>query len=740
MASATTPELSALAQLARLYGVQASYVAMDGAVQQASPETLLALVQAMDLSLRTLADAPEALRQAQRRPWLRRVEPVAVAWEGRTRPLEVSLPPESNLEARLCWELRCEDGEVFRGDFIPAKAELARTAPPDGQHYPVFHLPLPERLPLGYHKLRVEGPDFAAQTLVLAAPRRAWQPAGRRGRREWGVFLPLYALRGTREAGAGNYSDFGELVEWVNSLGGSVAATLPLMAAFLEEPFGPSPYAPASRLFWNELYIDLARVPELEGCAPARELMGSAAYRAEEEALRGAELVDYARQWQMKRAVLSELARAFFASDSPRRAELEQYARQRPRLRDYAAFRAAGRARHGSWWVWPEHMQGGRLSPEDYAAEDFQFFLYAQWLAQQQIDELADRARQAGPGLYLDLPLGVHPDSYDVWHEPENFALDLSGGAPPDAFFSKGQNWGFPPLHPLRIRENGYRYVIDSMRQLMRHAGVVRIDHVMGLHRLYWVPKGMEATEGTYVHYHADEMYAILNLESHRHQSLVVGEDLGTVPDYVRRALRSHNVRRMYVGQFSVQPNPEAPLEAVGRGMVASLNTHDTPTFAGFWHERDLDDQVQMGLLDKGQEREARQRRAAIRQALVHYFAGEKAPGRVAASTGNGAGRLEGIDDEQFEAVLRGALACLAQSPAGLVLVNLEDLWGELKPQNVPGTSEAERPNWVRRARRSLAEIKTDARIGALLGELHRLRQLKFQTMPPTPPLKEVQS
>jgi 4-alpha-glucanotransferase len=339
------------------------------------------------------------------------------------------------------------------------------------------------------------------------------------------------------------------------------------------------------------------------------------------------------------------------------------------------------------------------LRKGDYEEAAQQFHLYVQWLAHGQVDELIQRGEQNGVSLYLDLPLGVNPDGYDVWRERESFALDASAGAPPDAFFSKGQDWGFAPLHPRRIRESGYQYVLAFLRFQMRHARLLRIDHVMGLHRLYWVPRGFEARQGTYVNYPAEELHAIFNLESHRNRTRLVGENLGTVPAVVNQSLERHGLRSMFVVQFEERANAQAALCAPPRLGVASVNTHDTPTFAAHWRGDDLEDCVALGLLPRKELKGAKKNRERLKTALVRFL---KTQGLLKAGK---AGAPE---------VLRALLAWLKSSPSEIVLINLEDLWLERRPQNVPGTS-TERPNWRRKARFSLEEIFRDKQLRRLI-------------------------
>jgi len=475
---------------------------------------------------------------------------------------------------------------------------------------------------------------------------------------------------------------------------------LPLLAAFLDNPVcEPSPYSPASRLFWNEFYLDIQRAPEFLQCREAQALVRSKPFQAQLRAFRRSDIIDYRAQWAARRSVLELLAKYFFSKTSPRRAEFNRFLRTHPQVKEYSAFRAVCDKSKTSWHHWPQRLREGHLRNGDYDEATQQFHSYVQWLAHGQVDELVQRGEQKGVKLYLDLPLGVNPDGYDVWRERESFALEASAGAPPDLFFSKGQDWGFAPLHPRRIRESGYEYVLAFLRFQMRHARLLRIDHVMGLHRLYWVPRGFEARQGTYVNYPAEELHAIFNLESHRNRTRLVGENLGTVPAVVNQSMERHGLSKMFVVQFEERPDPKTALVSPPALSVASLNTHDTPTFAAHWRGDDLLELVRLGLLPRGSLKTARKVRERLKMALMRFL---KTQGLLK-------GRKPGAQE-----VLRAALAWLKSSRSEIVLINLEDLWLETRPQNVPGTS-SERPNWRRKARFTLEQIFQDKRLRKLI-------------------------
>ena len=688
-----------LQTLARFYNLQTVY--RDGFAQlRAAPvEAVLAVLKSLDAPISSYDDVADALRQRRQELWQRPVEPVLIAWEG--APLHFKLRMPVHLaEVKRKYQIALETGATVEGECGDGQRVYTREV--EGIQYVARTFTIPP-LPLGYHRLELRLGDSIVESFVISAPAQAY---GSSSKKSWGVFCPLYALNSDRSWGAGDYTDLAAFADFVGGLQGTAVATLPMLASFLDEPFNPSPYAPVSRLFWNEFYLDVERIPELEQCASAQALVDSPAFRRELSEVQGESVVDYRRCMALKRQIIEKLLSCLQSKDSRRRRSFKRYATTHATARDYAAFRAVVERYRTVWFQWPDSARAGTLSPGDYDEQAYQYHLYVQWQCEEQNRWLRDSAKKRGVFLYLDFPLGVNRDSYDVWRERDLFALNASGGAPPDALFLKGQNWGFPPLNPDAMRRQHYRYYIDCLRHHMNVAGMLRIDHIMGLHRAFWVPAGFSAAEGLYVHHPGDEYYAILSLESHRHQVQIVGENLGTVPVYVNEAMARRNIFGMHVGIFGVNPSGERALDNAAADTVASLNTHDTTPFMGFWTGADIEDRFQLGLLTEPQAEQEQQFRAAQRQALVEFL-----ENRGFLPKANGTP----------DAVLKGWLEFLAQNEEAFLLINLEDLWLEPAPQNTPGTWQ-ERPNWQRKARLSLDAIRQSDSILQLLQTISDIR------------------
>jgi len=618
----------------RPVGVQRAYWDVSGRLRRPPPEAVHAVERALDADPH---EPPPA------------VEPVVVAWDGRLR---VRLRAR-RLPDRVACAVLLEDGTELGWRVVPTR-EL-----PDDQAM----LRLPELLPLGAHRLRLAAGRERWQSVVLSAPRRlpAVPAPG------WGVWVPSHALWSQKNGGP-DFEALRRAAAWLREQGGGVLGTLPLYAGLLDEPCEPSPYLPASRLFWNELLVHTG------GGSP-----------------RSGGPLDYRQAFRDRRTRLLELWRA--CGDRERQ-EVEAWAAGQPWLTEYAAFRALLDLQRRPWRQWPEPHRGG-LVPEGSVDPDARgLYTYAQWLAGRQLERVAFE----GVWVYLDLPLGVHPDGFDAWRFRGLFADGVTVGAPPDPFSARGQDWGFAPPHPHRVREDGYAYLRACLARAFSVAKMLRLDHVMALHRLYWIPQGFSAAEGVYVRYPAEELYAAVMLEAARAGAVVVGEDLGTVPNEVRRELDKRGFWRMYVLLFElVGPGAREP----GRNTVASLGTHDTPTFAGFWEGLDIAERERLLGLGAEAAQVERLRRASQVRSLARWL---------------------GVSSEDPRGALRALFRWLGRSPAACVLASVEDLWGETERHHLPGTPSHAYANWRRRMRYALEDWTQSEEVREVLAELRRAR------------------
>lgn len=717
------PESSLLAELAGLYGVLTGYRDSKGRWRESPPESVVAVLRSLgaELPASDCSGMPSgvavarAIRARRAEEARRLVEPVLVAWDGVLTSMTVNLP-RRGLKV-LALSLSREDGAVQEWNTDASAVSVVGAEGPGPRGYQTQRIKLPwspsRRLPLGYHRLRVSVVGrHAAEVTVISAPRRCWSGAGERqpalptpvehGREsnveasgrgcgaqaaqgQWGLFAPLYALRSDRNWGAGDLADLRDLRNWVRDRGGSMVALLPLLAGFFDRPFEPSPYRPVSRLFWNEFYLAVEEIAEWEFCPGARKLWESSSVREQLHRLRAEPFVDYRQIMAVKRRILEALARCFHdRAVEERKHAFAAFLRDHPEAEDYARYRADVEGSHGQ-------------SVRDEATR---YHLYCQWQMEEQLARISQDRGSSQPGLFVDLPLGVHPDGFDVRKWPELFVREASSGAPPDDFFSLGQHWDSPPLHPERIRDQGHKYFADCLRHHMRHATCLRIDHVMSLHRLFWVPEGLTPSDGVYVKYPAEELYAVLCVESHKHATVVVGEDLGTVPAGVRSAMKRRGVLRTWVLQSSLRPRAADAVPPVPRHALASLSTHDMFPFAGFVSGDDISARVSTGQLDdKGAHRERVLRRRMIARLEDQCVASRDTDAVLFWARLNP--KLLDSNQGRLLFCLLGRLYC---SSADLVLVNLDDLVLETRPHNIPGTGSAHE-NWRRKILRAVGEL-----------------------------------
>jgi 4-alpha-glucanotransferase len=521
-------------------------------------------------------------------------------------------------------------------------------------------------LPLGYHHLTVEAANRHQTCSVISAPVEAWHRPGE-SHRSWGVGTELAALRSARSRSVGDLRDLETLCRWVRGHGGDLVTVLPLLPTFNVAPPEPSPYSPVSRLFWSELMLDVgdgARMP-----APPQRLDVMAADAEVRAALSAVPLPDPS-------AVGEELAR-------------------------YAQFRGAQIRLGRNWRDWPREARAGTPTRDQVDPGEERFHIVAQHLARQQLHDLRARLDEGGMRLGLDLAVGVHPDGYDPWSRQTLFGEGMSVGAPPDLGFPSGQDWGFAPVLPAASRREGHRYIAASIAHQASLSGVLRVDHIMAWTRLYWIPKGLSLHQGTYVSYPAEELFAILTLESHRNRCEVVGENLGTVPPDIGEALPRHRIWGMYLAEFQEWAGPEdAPLPPTA-GDMALVGTHDTPTFAGWLAGNDIADRVEHHLLTEAAAPGVRKERSRAAAGLAQWLA-------------------RPLDDPG--ALLAALLEWLGRSESPLVVPWLEDLWLEDRGVNLPGTRSSARPNWQRPMRKLLDDVFTDAEIDGLIRHLARAR------------------
>jgi len=743
-------EQTLLTKLAERAGIAADYYDIAGILHLTSDDTRRAILTAMGFAVDSAASLTQALKEWDEAPWQRPCDPVRILRDGETGdPLSCCLAIEDGKETSVAveWQVRDEANAVVQEGQAGPGLSAVEVRFLKGQRHVRIEIPAPHGLALGYYNLTVRAESLVGGVVgtmrVIVAPRQCYVPPSiEANQRLWGLALQLYSLSSDRNWGCGDFTDLRRIVEWAGKeLGAGVIGLNPLHALRNTTPYHISPYSPYSRLYLNELYIDLERLPEFSGSEEAQQQFLAPEFQAKLQALRESRLVDYGAIATAKRTMLDLAYRKFlkdaYSGEEPnlqpntaRAWLLEQFIQSEgTSLELYATFQTLEEERwliqskSATWHDWPTQFLMPGQPVREYAKGHrtrIRFFQYIQWVASEQLNEVRETIEKlAMPiGLYHDLALGADRDGAEAWIYQSVLALGADCGCPPDPLGPEGQNWGLPPINPHALRASGYELMIQLLRHNFRAGGAIRLDHVMAFFRLFWIPHGRPSSEGTYVQYPFEDLLAIVALESVRSKTLVIGEDLGTVPDWVREQLAKARVLSYRVFYFERWRDGawKSPGDYPAQSLAVAA-THDLPTLAGFWSGEDL--QVRSGLgafTDDAacrQTWEIRQRdKAGILSAL------------------NREGLLpNGVTDDLATTPAMTTELCraihiyLARTSACVMLANLEDGLGELSQTNLPGTVDSH-PNWTRKYAVRVNEILCDERLRQLGAVLRSTRLL----------------
>lgn len=729
---------AALEQLCALCGIVPDYYDIWGRRRHISADTQHAFLAAMGVPAGTDSDVRRSRQELELREWRRWLPPVKVARRnGEAVEFPISMPA-SMARHRFEWALVLENGARESGELRPADLPLAAEAKMGGACFVRCTFTLPHTPDLGYHQFelcsREEDRERAVRMSLIMAPPQCYQPEALSAQgRVWGLAVQLYALRSKRNWGMGDFTDLKTLIDFSARVGAGIVGVNPLHALFPHNPLHASPYSPSSRIFLNVLYLDVEAVPDYAECDAARDLVLDSGFQARLRTLRATELVDYQGVAAAKFEVLGLLylnfrERHLAAGDRRAQAFLAFQAQGGAALRQQALFEALQRHFHSSdpsiwgWPAWPEAYRDpaaeavARFAAE--RAEQVEFFEYLQWQVELQL-EAAGRCSWEhclGAGLYQDLALGVDRGGGEAWANQGLYALGASMGAPPDDFNLHGQDWGLPPMIPQQLADAAYAPFIATLRANMRHAGALRIDHVMGLMRLFWIPAGGTPEAGAYVAYPLDDLFGIVALESQRNRCLVVGEDLGTVPDAVREAMARCGVLMYRLFYFEKeQDGGFRPPAAYPASALVAASTHDLPTLSGYWHGSDLDARTQLGLFPSEEMRQGQiVARAQDRAQLLVALERERL--LPAAASIHPAG-----NPEMSAELARAIHVYLVRTPSQVMMVRPEDVLGQVEQVNLPGTTD-QYPNWKRKLPLNLEEWSVDPRFVALAEALRAER------------------
>ena len=711
-----------LDQLCQCYGIAADYTDIWGKLHPVAPSTKQAILAAMGVITTQKANLQQALLEYTERSWRRPLPPVQVCRQPDPPRILLSIP-ENCAVREFHWHLHLEFGQRESGRLCPKDLDVAEKCRIDETDFARYIFSLPEPIAIGYHQFILESAEIRAEMSLIVTPERCYRPpALAESARIWGLSLQLYALRSRRNWGIGDFSDLQGVLKCAAALGADVVGLNPLHALFIHNPGQISPYTPSSRQFINVLYLDVEAMAGYAECVAARELVAEASFQAQLRALRAGELVDYSSIAAVKLQLFELVYRSFrehyIEAESARAREFREFQGQQGdvlfRYSLYEALQEHFKSIDSDFWgwpVWPEPYRNSE-SPEveEFAAlhhRRIEFYSYLQWQAAEQLAAVGRQSLELGlgVGLYQDLALSVARDSAETWSNQQLYALDASIGAPPDDFSPKGQNWGLPPMVPEQLQQRAYQPFIDLLRSNMRYAGAIRIDHVMGLMRLYWIPEGSDPTVGSYVSYPLDDLLGIIALESQRNRCLVIGEDLGTVPPELRRTLAASDILSYRLLYFEKTAAGEflAPDAYPHRSLVA-VTTHDLPTLNGYWQGRDLAVRDALNLYPSPELR-ARlfQARAEDRNRLQQALAQQQL-------LPSGLELNPDFPAPMPYSAIRAIHVYLARSPAVILSVQLEDVFGQAEQVNLPGTVD-EYPNWRRKLELDLEDWLEDERM-----------------------------
>ncbi len=704
-----------LRSLADRLGILSDYVDVTGTTRVTPDETRVAILSAMRLDASTETVAALILAEYEQAQRQRLIEPACVARASQARPPQVRLQTPWLDRTPVEWrvDLREEGGRehVYEGRSEP------------NEHDRSLIVPLTPNLEPGYHEIRASvehaGSTVEGRQSFILTPDTCTSVADRAGdRRLFGLWSNLYSIRSSNNWGVGDTSDLAALAIESARRGASFVGVNPLHAV-LNAGDRVGPYCPVSRLFRSLAYVDIEAIPEFAACTEARELFRSGEFQDKLTGVRTSRHVEYEPIAALKTAILRLLHREFTSTASgERRAAYEHFVEQAGRaLVDYATYCALGEwlieteRAEADWRTWPAAYR----SPDSPEVQTFryeqrdrvEFHCYVQFELDRQLGVAADAAREAGMslGLYQDLAVGSAADGSDAWSFPGLFLDGVEVGAPPDPYCEAGQTWGFPPVDPNRLANSGYDYWIQLLRGNLRHTGMLRIDHVMGVFRQYWVPDGCSAGQGAYVRYPVEDLLGILALESRRHDAVVIGEDLGTVPPELPDMLQAWGVLSSRVFYFERDAQRYHPPRSYKHKALVTATTHDHAPLAGHWAGRDLEIRRDIGLVESESAwTSAVAERQEARRALAEAMAAE------------GLAFDPSLDSPSQ--LCAAVYAFLARTPSLLIGVSLDDLGGEVEPVNVPGVGPDRYSSWSRKMTARWDEILADPQVRQILDML----------------------
>ena len=726
-----------LQQLVEMRGIETQYVDAWGKPATIAESSKAKLLNTLGYDTSSDEKIQSQITQDIKSVWLSPLNPVQVVRNTQEINLAVRLPIELVNDVHTL-TVTCEAGNVLTHDFTPVDQEMTTMAHIDDVEFHEYVVTLPLDLPLGYHDVALSADDDEfGRSRIIVAPEACYTPNEiKEGKKIWGLSVQLYCVRSENNWGIGDFSDLSQLIEKAAGVGADFIGLNPIHALYPANPNACSPYGPSSRRWLNYLYIDVTSIEGYDDTS-VQTIVNDDEFTATLEHARNVEHVDYEAVAHIKLAALKAVFGVYEAKylrkntkqNKAFKAFVEAGGESLDMLAVYDALQSHLKGEGKESWGWPvfpeefKDYHNSAVAKFKRANEhEVKFYLFLQWIAAQQLEQASNKASDAGMtiGLYRDLAVGVSEGSAEIWGNKDLYCTDASVGAPPDILGPLGQNWGLPPMDPRKLYEQGYQPIIDLFASNMASSGSLRIDHVMALLRLWWVVKGDDAKEGGYVYYPVDDLLGILALESHRNRSLVIGEDLGTVPEEIRSKLAENGVYsyRVFFFEQAEDGGFFSPSHYPVQSM-STLTTHDMPTLIGYWHCLDLELGKEIGLYPTEEILQTLYTdRHKNKQAILDTLHGH---GSISDSISHDV-NFTGMNRE----LNNGMQVHMAGGSSALLSLQLED-WLEMdKPVNIPGTFD-EYPNWRRKLTENIKSMFERHDINELASKLSHARKQASQ-------------
>ncbi|GAA0347770.1 4-alpha-glucanotransferase [Bowmanella denitrificans] len=729
---------SLIDRLIEVRGIESNYIDAWGKPAQIDPASKNKLLKAMGYPVDDEQGLMEKLEQEHLQAWLNPLDPVQVNRLGEPLIIALRLPIEL-VNDRYSLRLVSEQGQVTDQAVVPSEGELINVSHIQDVEFQEYLLDIQAAPGLGYHHLKLvaEGEDELAVMKLIIAPQACYTPARiEQGGKIWGLSVQLYCLRSERNWGVGDFTDLRLLLAKAADSGAHFVGLNPIHALYPANPDACSPYGPSSRRWLNFIYLDVSAIEGFDEQA-IQTLYQEANFQHALQQVRDNEQVDYQQVTRLKLAILSPLFEQFnqrYLKGNTRqnrafKAFVAQGGESLQMLATYDALQETLKEQGKEYWGWPVfpaalaefHLPDVKAFQKKYA-QRIKFYQFLQWQAALQLEQAHQLAIENNMviGIYRDLAVGVSEGSAEIWGNKSLYAINASVGAPPDVLGPLGQNWGLPPMDPQKLYQQAYQPIIDLFSANMQSCGALRIDHVMALLRLWWVARGDSAKQGGYVYYPVDDLLGILALESHRHQVLVIGEDLGTVPEEIRDKLADNGIYsyRVFFFEQAEDGGFYSPAHYPVQSM-STLTTHDMPTLKGYWHCLDLELGQRLGLYPSDDIVSSLYRsRYDNKQQILNSL--------------HGHGSIPDWIDRHVDQVgmtwelNQGMQVHMAGGSSALLSLQLEDWLQMDKPVNVPGTSH-EYPNWQRKLSVNLEQIFDEPTLQSLSRQLTEARNRATQ-------------